>query len=290
VRLVLLGALAAACFAPDPTMTPVASVAPATLTPRPTIGVSHFDEGGLSFDHPSEWHVIAQDEFNGVDFVMAVVGTGDWNSGCETIGNVTTCGAPALITAPGEVVAQFSTFGHGPATALYEIPSFDSVRTSKGLTAVTSDTYARLFAPGGHPVEVHVRYGGPPSATLLAQVAAMINSVDYGRDHPATQLTTWDDSAVDPEDCPRQELAGQLGRGDMGGLNLLESDSSLAWLLSWPSGWTARPGGDRRLELLDEEDHVVAREWDEVLIGGRGSQDDFRVCPGAVTVTREFPH
>jgi hypothetical protein len=83
-------------------------------------------------------------------------------------------------------------------------------------------------------------------------------------------------------------LRGTLARGDGGGLNL--AMPGFAWArVSWPYGWTARLGEDRRLELFDRHGAFVAREWDEVEVGGSGDSNEFQACPDAVSVIRAFP-
>ncbi len=51
---------------------------------------------------------------------------------------------------------------------------------------------------------------------------------------------------------------------------------------------SALAGDDRRVEVRNADRDVVAREWDEVVLGGRGGPSGFHICPTSVTLLREF--
>lgn len=87
-----------------------------------------------------------------------------------------------------------------------------------------------------------------------------------------------------PPPCPASLLVGTLVAHDTWGIAVetdTDSEVQMAW---WPHGWSARRDGDG-LELLDEDGQVVAREGDQVEIGGGERPDgSWWACGGDVTV------
>jgi hypothetical protein len=277
---------------PSPSASPSASPSP-TATAQPTVAFTHYGGEGFSFDYPSDWRVITDAQFTGAQYVLVVVGTGEWQSGCVTSGNATTCGPNHLIADPGEVVAEFSLRGMGPAVPIYELPPVGSTILESGLAASVDDgpslTRAAIFVSGADKLAVDVRYGGPPTDNERASVHRMIESLAPPGGVSAPTIDHWASTAIEPASCARKVVRGRLGRGDVGGINVTSADYTEFNFLVWPQGWTARVGADRRTELHDDTGAFVAREWDEVEIGGRGDPNEFRVCPDAVSVLRAFP-
>lgn len=292
--------LAVACAAPVPSGSP--SVAPTSAPPTTTAPtdapatasataateLTHFSGGDNEFDYPSDWRVIAESDIRIGQITYVVVGTGDWRSGCSGFDNCT--GEDVFVADPGELVAHFSSFYSGPAHRTFETPPSDALQLPSGLAATVEDgpqrTLATIYIPGRRAMTVDVRYGGAPSDADRAAVHRMIDSTAAGGQAPANIRTAT--SSITSADCVDRTFRGQLARGDLGGLNIAPPGFSWATVL-WPHGWTARLGDDNRVELFDGQGAFVAREWDEVEIGGRGDSNDFQACDGAVSVIQPFP-
>ncbi len=220
-------------------------------------------------------------------YTYVVVGTGEWRSGTESAHQVS---ADVFVADPGEVVAHFSYFYSGPASFTYETPPLDARQLPSGLATTIEDgaqgTLATVFVPGHRSLTVDVRYGSEPSDSQRAAVHGMIDSIAAGGQNPANIRTTA--SSTTSADCVDRTFRGPLARGDLGGLNIAPPGFSWA-LVSWPHGWTASVGDDNRVELFDGQGAFVAREWDEVEIGGRGDSNEFVACADAVSVVQPFP-
>lgn len=279
-RLVLLIALVAACTSPVPTFTP--SAPPATA-----IALAAYEGDDLSFEYPAEWRVIAERDMRIGQYTYVVVGTGDWQSGTQ---HSTQVNADAWTVDPGELVAHLSYFYSGPASTVFQTPPFDARVLESGLAATIEDgprsTLATLFVPGHREITVDVRYGGEPTDLQRSAVHRMIDSMDAMADSDGFNLKTG--TPPSGPGCSTTAFQGTLARGDLGGLNLALPDFAWVWV-SWPEGWTARVREDRRVELFDRNGAHVAREWDEVDVGGSGDSNEFQSCPDAVSVIRAFP-
>ncbi|HYI21316.1 MAG TPA: hypothetical protein VEX62_01650 [Candidatus Limnocylindrales bacterium] len=272
------------------TTSPSESVAPPP-TGSASPAIEFYDDGYLSFEYPAEWPIIATRVFNGVAFTPIVLGTGEWDDGCEPFGsNGIHCSGSELIADPGELVAEFWTQGHGPASLVYELPSFESYMIEGGAAVDRSTgptfTNATVFPPGRLPYEMRVRYGSPMTEAERETIEMIIGSVRFGSDDRQFSLSSWDSTSLGSRACTRTVLRGQIGRGDFPSLNL---GGTAYAALSWPRSWTSRLPEGGRVEILDESGDVVAREWDEVEIGGRGDANEFKVCADAVRVVRAFP-
>jgi hypothetical protein len=277
---------------PTPTQTTTITPPP-TPTPSSTansLTLVHYSDNGISFDYPSDWPVITQGLFNGADWIPIVLGTGEWDEGCNADGS---CGQPLFTLDDDEFVVQLSYQHHGPAAFVYQLPPFDALALDGGLVAAIDDgfrsTRAHFYEPGRDGFVLDVRLGGEPAEALRAAIRAVVESFARRPAAGPPQLEYWDSASIDAVRCERREIRGRLGRGDVLGLSVLEVDGRPV-RVNWPVGWTARVGEASRTELLSEEGAVIAREWDEVVLGGRRPFDSqFNACPEAVTVTREFP-
>jgi hypothetical protein len=304
-RLILAVLLAAACGVPVPSVTPAPSIPPApsgvpatppvlspAVSPAPTLAMTSFSEGWYSFEYPSEWPVIAENVFNGADRTPIVVGTGAWSDGCARTQTSVSCSGPVFRLDPGEVVVEVSYRGHGPAIPVFGPPPFDARILEDGVAAEISDvlsgTRVILHVPGTSALALNIKFGSPATDADRAMVAAIVDSFQFGLGRPDVSLTFWTPPSGDHDDCEAFGVEGRLGRGDFNGINLLTPAGSFVFLV-WPDGWSARIGADGRLEILDASGDVAAHEWDQILIGGRGDQNEFRVCPDAVQILRRFP-
>ncbi len=263
------------------------SCATPSATAQPSEGALAHYAGDTSFDYPAEWRVIAENDIRIGQITYVVVGTGEWRSGC----NLSECtGADVFVADPGELVAHFSSTYSGPADPVYSTPPLDARQLPSGLAATIEDgaqtTLATVFIPGRRALTVDVRYGGEPSDSRRVAVHRMIDSIAAGGQSPANIRTAA--SSTSSVDCVDRTIQGQLARGDLGGLNIALPAFSWA-AVEWPHGWTASMGEDRRVELFDELGEYVAREWDDVEVGGRGDSNEFVACADAVSVVQPFP-
>jgi hypothetical protein len=304
--LFLATSLLLGCGAPLPSISfapssAVASRAPASphTTPRATPSqtpssatlLTHFSEDGLSFDYPAEWPVIAEREFSGVNWVPIVVGTGEWSNGCESSGSGTVCTGSEFALDPGEVILELSSQIMGPAEAVFDVPSFGARLVDGGLAVdvaeVLNGARAAVHVPGRRGFVLNLKFGGPVTDSDRAIIDGVIGSLEFAGAVSQGSLRNWAPGSMGSGGCSRAEIQGRIGRGDLG-FNLIDAD--LAWTqIVWPPGWVARLTDSKRVEVLDNNLVAVAREWDEVALGGRGERNEFRVCPEAVTVVRAFP-
>jgi hypothetical protein len=288
-----LALIAIACSSTPPPPTPAplptgTSTSQPTATPEtsPTpVGFIHFDGTPISFDYPASWRVISDGEFTGWTTAVAVVGTGNWTNGCVEA----QCASPRPSVGPGEIVADFWYDDYGPARSIYDLPPSSAHLLASGLPAVIASddqsTRAAIYLPGHVPIMVDVSFGPlTPEADraaidrLLASIAPSAGPrvVDLERSElPDTSAS-----------CIRREVPGRLGRGASGVTLLTEAGDVL--YVDWPENWMAREGEDRRFDIYDSTGTVVAREWDQVTLGGRGRGNDFDVCPNGVIARDEF--
>ena len=81
--------------------------------------------------------------------------------------------------------------------------------------------------------------------------------------------------------CMDALIGGTLVRHAPSGLGIAGDDGP-ATTVEWPFGYAARDEGGR-IALLDDHGRVVAREGDEVMVGGGFGTDVWHAC-GPVTV------
>jgi hypothetical protein len=273
---------------------PVAPNGSATRTPKPSSespgpDVVQFATHGFTFEYPSAWHVIAEEVFDGVDLVW-VVGTGEWDDGCTTTGSETYCSESSIRVDPGEVVIEISTQFHGPYIPVFESPPFDSTVLPSGSVASVQGfewaTGALVYAPGRDVLRVQSVLGSPLSDADHASVQRVIDSLVY----TAADLEsgpTWNPTSIGSAECERRIAGGRLNNGHSPVLNLLEPTSFTQ--LTWPAGWSTEQDEHGRGQIVDDTGRVIARQWDQVELGGRGDKNGFRVCPDSVRLIRSFP-
>lgn len=105
------GGVGSASGAPAP-----ASLGPAASLPG-TLG--HFDDGDVSFDYPTDWHVIAGVHTPAIPviYVLAVLGDGTWIENCTTSadGMQRECGPDIVSFPPGGIVVKVYRYWGGAA-------------------------------------------------------------------------------------------------------------------------------------------------------------------------------
>jgi hypothetical protein len=75
----------------------------------------HFNDGGLSFDYPTGWPVLAGGfSSGGVEYVLAVLGNGTWREGCVYTPNSMTCGPDTFNVSPGGILVKVYRWWGGP--------------------------------------------------------------------------------------------------------------------------------------------------------------------------------
>jgi hypothetical protein len=90
-------------------------------------------------------------------------------------------------------------------------------------------------------------------------------------------------AAQQPQACMDALIGGTLARSAASGLGITSADGKHT-PVEWPFRYTAREDGGR-VSLLDETGKVVAREGDEITIGGGFGNQLWHSC-APVTVTR----
>lgn len=89
-------------------------------------------------------------------------------------------------------------------------------------------------------------------------------------------------AAQQPQACMDALLGGKLMRNAMSGLGVTSADGQ-ANVVEWPFRYSARTNNGR-IELLDETGAVVAREGDEITLGGGFGNQFWHACaPVAVS-------
>lgn len=95
---------------------------------------------------------------------------------------------------------------------------------------------------------------------------------------PAVTLRT---APAPPQACMDALLVGTLARHPFTWLGITSADGQ-STPVEWPFGYTARGEGGR-IVLVDESGIVVAREGDEILVGGGFGTNLWHAC-GSVSV------
>lgn len=284
------------CSSPVPTVSP-ASLQPAatraateeqdTDSHEPTAtahALTHFDARGFSFDYPASWLIIVEDWFVDPIYTVVVLGTGEWDDSCEDLSGGLAC----TNLDPGEFAISMTQQIGGPQIPVYPTPPFESKVVDSGLATVVEDALttvlATVYAPGNLPLEMNAQLGGSESdESVRAALMQLLDSLSTSSVPSLVALRTW--RPPTGQECARLSRSGRLSRESSGGMDLGDPDYAS---LVWPSGWTTRLADDGRIDMLDSNGSEVAREWDEVEIGGRGDFDEFQVCPDDVAVIRSF--
>jgi hypothetical protein len=90
-------------------------------------------------------------------------------------------------------------------------------------------------------------------------------------------------AAVEPQACMDALIGGTLARSAQSGLGITGADGT-SNAVEWPFGWSASIELGR-VALSDETGNVVAREGDQITIGGGFGNQLWYAC-GPVTVTK----
>lgn len=292
VRVALFVSLAvAACAAPVPPVPtqvlPTQSVPPTTIAtgsqaPTPLEHVQ-YQSDNVSFEYPADWRVIAADdpcyEFHRLTYVA--IGTGDWISPCD--GGALDGGT--AIAAPGQVVVTISYFFSGPMEFAFDVPPFDAAPLQSGLAAVIQGSKATVFVPDHRTLDVEATYGESPTELDTSVFEHLVQTIDLQVNPPDLPLAiSTSERDLPAEDCVRATFTGRLAYH---GPVLLTPESGV--MVRWPQGWRIVSDGSGRLALVDANGDPVARVWDEISVGGRGSENDFHACPESVGVITPFP-
>ena len=103
-------------------------------------------------------------------------------------------------------------------------------------------------------------------------VAASVAACSIG---PAVALKT---APAANNICMDALLGGTLARHPQTGLGVTSADGQ-STAVEWPFGYTSRQEGTK-LALLDETGKVVAREGDQISVGGGFGNDLWHACGG----------
>lgn len=90
-------------------------------------------------------------------------------------------------------------------------------------------------------------------------------------------------AAVDPQACMDALMGGKLAEHAQSGLGITSADGTQS-AVEWPFRYSARVEFGRVI-LLDETGKVVAREGDEITVGGGFGNQFWHAC-APVTVTK----
>lgn len=90
---------------------------------------------------------------------------------------------------------------------------------------------------------------------------------------PAVALRT---APAPAQACMDALIGGTLARHPQSGLGITSADGQ-STPVEWPFGYTARAEGDR-IALLDAEGRVVAREGDQIQVGGGFGTNLWHAC------------
>jgi hypothetical protein len=186
-------------------------------------------------------------------------------------------------------VVDFWYDDYGPGVSMYDLPPSNARLLASGFPAVFetdgAPTRTTIYVPGHVHIVVDVTFGPQTPDADRASVHRMIESIAPSGGPRAVDLESSElrDASAS---CIRRELVGRLGRGDSG--VVVQTDAGNVLDVAWPEGWSAREAEDRRFEIRDSTGTVVAREWDQVTLGGRGRNSSFDVCPNGVIAREEF--
>jgi hypothetical protein len=193
----LVGAIA---FVSLPRATGPGSTAPSLPGAR-----GHFDNGSFSFDYPATWAALAGEYNEGLALqVFAVVGTGDWKTGCYTTANGGGCTGDVVNASGGRIVVKVYERVGGPVNMC---GGDTTASATLGPNAVSKSTDGptttwEIRMPGadfGWTNNVFVEvWAGDPSQ--LAQAEALVgsfrwaaNTTNAGNCYSAAQSGRYDD-------------------------------------------------------------------------------------------------
>ena len=187
------------------------------------------------------------------------------------------------------VAVEIYYFYSGPASFAYGVPPFDAEVLASGLAFAydsPDSLSATVFVPGHRELAVDVRWSTSPAADETVMVRDLISSLSYAGEARTIDLAEWIEPTARP--CAKSTLVGQLARGDLGGLQLVQPGGE-TWRLGWPAGWSAGIGDHGRAQIQDLGGNVLAREWDEVELAVRSQMDSTaNVCTVGTRLSRAF--
>jgi hypothetical protein len=119
---------------------------------------------------------------------------------------------------------------------------------------------------------VSLRFGLPAALVLAIALAGcqLLSS-------PAGLRT----AQAPPQACMDALIVGKLVRHPASGLGIASPDGQLT-AVEWPFGYSAREEGGR-IALVDDRGQVIAREGDEISVGGGFGANLWHAC-GSVSV------
>jgi hypothetical protein len=120
------------------------------------------------------------------------------------------------------------------------------------------------------------------AVTMLATIVAACGSA-APTSSPVVPPFAIRAAQVQPQACMEALLSGRLAQNAMTGLGVVSAGGQ-PMPVEWPFRYSARVDGGR-VSLLDESGKVVAREGDEINVGGGFGNQVWFAC-GPVTVTR----
>lgn len=159
----------------------------------------------------------------------------------------------------------------------------DRHRSITEVLAATVATAALLAActtggPGGAPTPTAQPPASTAGPTPVATPAATSSAALVGE--PFLIKTP----AAEPQACMDALMTGRIVRHPLSGLGIADPNGGNPTPVEWPFGYTARIVAGV-VELIDETGRFVAREGDEVSMGGGFGQQFWHAC-GPVTAAQ----
>jgi hypothetical protein len=222
----VLTVAAAAVAVPRLAGPPASPTAPSS-SPTPVLpgAPGHFDNSAFSFDYPTSWPVISGAYNEGIAVqVYAVLGTGDWRSGCVLTANGGSCTGDTADVSGGRVVVKIWNVVTGPANICGA--GTDQPNATAGPNAVMRETQGsattwEIRMPGARfgwvgNMAIQAWADGPEA---LAQVEALVASF------------RWDQTATNGAYCLSPEASPSLAHYDSDGISF-----------DYPSSWSVLSG------------------------------------------------
>jgi hypothetical protein len=150
-----------------------------------------YSSGGLSFDYPAAWTVIASgiSARGNHQYIPVVLGTGDWQLNCHSIapsGDVvsgTSCGADNFVVDAGEaVVALYISSGEASGPNWTPPPAAEVLVSGLRATVTEGATSSRwlIYVPGSrYPWWIEAHYAEPNVEAARAQVRTLVETLQF---------------------------------------------------------------------------------------------------------------
>jgi hypothetical protein len=221
LAMIIVGAVA---FAAWPKAVPGGGGASPSAVPSIPGTPGHFDNGSFSFDYPASWRTLSDEYYEGMENqVFAVLGTGDWKTGCYFTSNGGGCTGDTVDVSGGRVVVKVYERGGGPVSTCGTSPA----NATLGPNAVSKSTDGsattwEIRMPGGdfgwtNNVFVEAWAGGPQQ---MAQAEALVASF------------RWADGVSNPDNCFQNETPSP-------GMAHYDADGTS---FDYPAGWSILSG------------------------------------------------